>query len=217
MNGFLKNICEGKVDDYSRKYFLRFGKGDYKSRFLVSLVVGTKIKIKGSYEFANDFVFLAKEIGVQNFSGKVLSKEAIPGMEGRKKAGVIAYEITNSSLSEFKNAYYYLVDCETPELKLKIKKALPKPGQDAAKIDDSFCVMEMDLKYLQIVKEAFFWDMPDAKKIKIACDINIASIAMPENEKDPVKIRELAIRKGKIVRRADVDGKEIVKEYNVEV
>lgn len=216
MIGFLRKICEGRGDEESHRYFIRFGKGNYRGRFLVSAAKGKRLKLKASFELANDFVSIAKEIGARKFSGRVLSKESVEGLERRKKAGVFVYEVNESDLSEFSNAYYYLVDCETPELNLRIKKALPKPGRDAEKVDDSFCLMEADLKFWELIRDAFFWDAPDGKKIKIEHELNFNEIILPNEEKDNVEIRESALRKGVIVRKGEIDGKEFEKRYDVE-
>lgn len=211
----MRKVCENKGDEDSHRYFLRFGKGNYNRRFLISFQKGIKIKIRGSFEWANDFVNFVNENKDLKYSGKVLTKSQISGQSGKKKAGVFVYEIQEGSIKEFENAYYYLLDTNDSEIVLKIKKALPKPGKDAEKIDDKFCALDIDLKYWDKIKERFFWDVPDCKKAVIEHALIINDIEFPKNEKDPVKIRENAKRKGKIVRKMDCDGKEIVKEYSI--
>lgn len=215
MDTFLKKVMTGRGDSDSHRYFLRFGKGNYARRFLLSFNKSTKIKIKGSFEWANEFVKFVKAHKDLKFSGKVLSKEKVAGKEGRKKAGVFVYEIEESSISEFENAYFLLLNANDSDMVLKIKKSLPKPGKDEEKIDDSFCVLEIDAKYWNAAKEAFFWDVPEGKKCTVEHELKINEIIMPEGEKDPAKIRELAKRKGKIVRKIDIDGKEILKEHEL--
>ena len=130
MESFLKRVLNGKSDEDSHRYFIRFGRGDYKRRFLIKLNKGTKIKVKTSFEFANDIVKFVNENKDVRFSGKILSKSKLAGKEGRKKAGVFVYEVSESSLKEFENVYYYLLDVNDSEIVLKIKKALPKPGKN---------------------------------------------------------------------------------------
>lgn len=216
MDGFIKKVLTGKADSESHKYFVRFGKGIYNRRFLVSYARGSKVKVKGSFELANDLVKFVNENKSVKYSGKILTKDKVAGRDGRKKAGVFVYEIENSSITEFENAYFYLLNVDDGEIKLRVKKALPKPGKDAEKIDDSFCLMELDEKYWPKIKEAFFWDVPEGKKVSIEHSVNINEIVFPAGEKDPAKIRELAKRKGTIARKMDVDGKEVVKEYSFE-
>ena len=84
------------------------------------------------------------------------------------------------------------------------------------KIDGKFCQLEIDEKFYSKIKEDLFWDVPDSKKIKIKHKIIIESIIMPEGEKDFSKIRELAKRKGKIIREAEINEQKIEKEYKFE-
>ncbi|MEK6856104.1 MAG: hypothetical protein AABX66_03035 [Nanoarchaeota archaeon] len=216
MISLLRKVCEGKGDAETHRYFLRFGKGNYERRFLLSANKGAKLKIKTSFELANDLVSFAKEIGVDKFTGKVLSKNKVEGLDGKKKAGVFVYEVQDSDLSQFSNVYYYLVDSESGGIKLKMKKALPKPGKDADKIDDGFCSIELDLKFWDKVKETFFWDVPDGKKIVLEHELKFTDIVFPKNEKDPVKIRENSLRKGVIARKGKVDNSDFRNEYPVE-
>ena len=216
MESFLKRVLTGKSDSDSHRYFVRFGKGDYKRRFLISINRGEKIKVKTSFEFANDLVKFVDESKNVLFSGKVLTKEKVPGKEGRKKAGVFVYEINQSSIKEFENVYYYLLDVNDSEIVLKIKKSLPKPGKNEEKIDENFCSLIIDKRYWGPLKDAFFWDIPECKKASIEHELKISEIVPPKGESDPVKIRELAKRKGRIVRKAEIDGRESSEEIPVE-
>lgn len=216
MENFVKKVIEKRVDQDSHRYFVRFGKGDYKRRFLLSLSKGKKIKIKGSFEWANDFVNFLKENSNLKYSGKILTRDKIPGKEGKKKAGTFAYDIENSQITEYGNAYCYLLNADSEGVVLKTKKSLPKPGKNEDKIDDSFCVLEIDEKYWPNAKAYFFWDLPDCKKANIEHELIITDIILPKNESDPVKIRELARRKGKMIRKIVADEKETTKEYNIE-
>ena len=215
MEFFIKSIFESGDLENAHKYFLRFGKGTYRRRFLMSFNKSKKVRVKASFELANDFVNFVKENKDVGFSGKVLMKEAVAGKTGRKKAGSFVYEISESSINEFGNAYFYLLDVNDEEIVLKIKKSIPKPGK--IKIDHNFCVLTLDNKYFDKLKEEFFWDVPEGKKVSVEHEVVITDIVMPENEEDPKKIRELAKRKGKLIRKINVDGKDIVKEIELEV
>jgi len=59
-------------------------------------------------------------------------------------------------------------------------------------------------------------DVGDFKEVKISHDFIINDIDIPKNEKDFVKMRENAIRKGKVVRKMDIDGKKQEKEAEFE-
>ncbi len=212
----MKRVLEKREDEEAHRYFVRFGKGVFGRRFLIKFNRGKRIKVKGSFELANDFVKFVRENKDLKFSGKILSKEKIPGKEAKKKGGVFVYDVVESTLEEFGKAYYYLLDANDSDIILKIKKILPKPGKNEGKIDDGFCVMDLDLKYLDNVKKVFFWDVPECKKAEIEHELRITEIGIPKGESDPVKIRELAKRKGKIVRKIIYDEKEIVKEFELE-
>ena len=79
MEFFIKDIFEKGDLKNAHRYFLRFGKGNYKKRFLISFLKGKKIKVRASFELANDFVRFVKENKDVKFSGKILMKEKIPG------------------------------------------------------------------------------------------------------------------------------------------
>ena len=117
-------------------------------------------------------------------------------------------------IEKFENAYFYLLDVDDSEIILKIKKKLPKPGKSEAKIDNKFCVLELDIKYWPKFKEAFFWDVPEVKKAIIEHELIIDDIEIPNDEPDPVKMRENAVRKGKIIRSINIDGNEQKKEID---
>ncbi len=86
MESIIKKIAEGNFDESVHEQFIRFGKGEYKRRFVIKFNKTKKIKIKASFEYANDFVNFVKEIKDVKFSGKVLMKEKISGKESKKKA-----------------------------------------------------------------------------------------------------------------------------------
>ena len=86
MEGFLKKILTDRSDDEDHKYLIRFGKGNYERRFLTGYSKsGDKVKIKTSFEFANDLVKFVRESKEVLFSGKILTKEKIPGKEGKNQ------------------------------------------------------------------------------------------------------------------------------------
>ncbi len=217
---FIKKIFDKKIDDSVHKQFIRFGKGDYCKRAVLTLWKAKNIKVKGSFEFANDFVlFVAGLNGSKDvsFEGDVWSKEEIEGLQGEKKTGKWVYKIkdfSSESVNRIKDkAYYFLLNVNSPEIKLKIKSKLPKPGKDEAKIDDKFCQLELDTKYSKEVLEDFFWDLPECKKARIVHNYFIKEIVFPNTEeKDFAKIREGAKRKGTLVREAEIDGKTMKKE-----
>ena len=229
---FVKKVVDGKVDENVHRQFTRFGKGEYGGRFLLSLWKTKKIKIKSSFEFANDLVALCLEFGNCKVSGIVMSKKSLSNILKEKniegnvvvKKGGLYYEtsIPNQELNKDQikaleeNSYFTLLDLEGEGFKLNIKKKLPKPGKKEDKIDGRFCQLEVDEKFYPKIKEDLFWDVSDAKKINIKHKIIVESIVMPEGEKDFSKIREMAKRKGKIIREVEIEEQKTTKEYEFE-
>ena len=103
-------------------------------------------------------------------------------------------------------------------IKLKIKAKLPKPGKGEDKVDDKFCQLEIEGQHTKAAKEDFFWDIPECKKASIQHRFIITEIVLPKAGKDAdyALLREMAKRKGKIVRIAEIDGKETRTEKNFE-
>ena len=229
---FIKKIFEGKSDESVHMQFTRFGKGEYPGRFLLGLKKSKKVKLKSSFEFANDFVKIASGFGAAKVSGVIMSKQDISGIlsknniqgNSEEKKGGLYYinnipsqELNSSQIIELENASYFaLLDLEGKDFSVKIKKKLPKPGKSEGKIDDKFCQLEADEKYYSKLKEDLFWDVSDAKKISAKHTVVITEIVMPKDEKDYAKIRELAKRKGKIIRKIEIDEKEITSEKSFE-
>ena len=218
---FIKKIFTGKFDETVHRQFIRFGKGEYRRRALLNLWKTKNIKVKSSFEFANDFVLFTADLGEAVFNGNIWSKEELPGLSGKKKEGKIVYEasgLTSKQIREFSpKVYYFLLNADGPGIKLKTKPKLPKPGKGENKIDDKFCQLELDEKYYGKIKEDFFWDLPDCKKAIVKHTFVIKEIIIPKGEKDYAKMRELAKRKGRIIRESDVDGKEMKTERDFEV
>ena len=232
---FIKKIFEKKQDEAVHAQFVRFGKGIYESRAVLSLMKTSKIKVKSSFEFANDFVRLVAGLASKlKISGVALSKEDISDLMSKKnikgnsetKKGGVFYEnnideqeVDSEILVELaEKAYYLLLDVNDTGLNLKIKKKLPKPGKGENKIDDKFCSLEADLKYWAQIKDFFFWDIPECSKSRIEHSYEINEIIIPENEKDPEKIRLNAKRKGKLKRKIKIGkDQESLKECEFEV
>lgn len=230
MDSFIKKVFNSKVDDKVHAQFVRFGKGEYKGRAAATLVKTTKVKLKGSFEYSCDFVELATELGHEfEVEGILLSKEDlskdfssnnIHAVMTTKKGGLYyEFEVEKQKISADKlrhltsKSYAALLDVNCTGIELKIKKKLPKPGKSGdLKIDDGFCIMEADLSHYAKMKEAFFWDVGDFKKGKSRHEYQITDLVMPQNEKDFEKIRILTKRKGKIIRKLDIDGREEIKE-----
>lgn len=218
MVSFIKKVFLGAVDEAAHRQFTRYGRGVYNGKAVINFWKTSKIKLSGSYEYAQDFVQFASELGA-NFSGIVLSKEPIEGLQGKKKSGLIEYHFSGDSDKAREisyKAYAVLLDSEGSVL-LKMKKKLPKPGKSGdAKIDDKFCTMEIGLEHEGKARDWFFWD-GNGKKMRAVHEYHITDILLPQGEKDPELIRLHSKRKGKLIRKLDIDGKIEVTEKSFEV
>ena len=219
---FIKKIFQGKEDNSVHDQYVRFSRGIFENKAALNVSRNGKIKISSSYELANDLVpfmaFLAKKI---NVSGLLMSKEELKEFSGQKKKGLFIYEINNQDMTYeqierlAKCAFAMLFDCTADGISLKTKKTLPRPSpKSAEKVNDKFCVAQLDTKFWPAVKEEFLFDLPEAKKYRILNKYEITEIILPTNEQDSEKLRLLAKRKGKVTRKSIVDGKEIVQEKN---
>jgi hypothetical protein len=231
---FIKKIFESRIDDSVHKQFVRFGKGTYPGRAVIKITKQPeKIKIGTNFEMANDVVEFIAEISGGKISGIVLSKKDISGImrqnnikgTSETKSGGLYYknnideqEISSEALKELAtNSYAPLLDIEAPGISLKSKKKLPKPGKSAdSKVDDKFCLLELDKKLWPQVQKEFCFDLGDFKKALAVHTYVITDIILPKGEKDFAKIREMAKRKGKVLRKITIDGKESIKEKDFE-
>ena len=160
-------------------------------------------------------------MGNVSFNGKIWSKEEIPELNSIKKSGKWISEVAGFTSSQVKETAswvsYFLLNADSPGIKLRIKSKLPKPGKNEEKIDDKFCQLEIDEKHYRTAKEEFFWDLPEGKKTEVEHKYIITEIVLPKtNEKDYAKLREMAKRKGRMIRIANIDGKETKSEKNFE-
>lgn len=219
---FIKKIWQNETDESVHSQFIRFSRGIFQNRAVLNVNKSKTIKASGTFELANDLVNFVSGLGNVNFSGVISSKEDLNeiflknGVESdeSKKKGLFVYiveEVSSKTVAEIKDKIYYmLLDAEAPGISLKIKKKLSKPGKSSAeKIDDKFCILQIDEKFFPQFHEEFLFDMPENfKKARISHTFDISEIILPKGEKDFEKIRLNAKRKGIIMRSISEDGKE---------
>ena len=219
MECFIKKIFEGNADEQVHRQFVRFSRGSFLGRAALNLVKKDRIKLGGSFEFANDFVNLASELGDARFSGIILNRSEVSDLGAVKKKNSLSeynvQDISSEKIKEIKNSYSMLLDADGQGFSLKMKKKLPKPGKSGElKIDDKFCILEADLRYWDKIKDFFM--LPDCSRAKISHVYIIDEVVVDRNEKDFSKMRESARKRGKIVRKMIVDGQEIREEKSFE-
>lgn len=228
---FIRKIFQEKIDEAVHAQFVRFGKGTFESKAVINVSRNDKIKVNTTFELANDLVLFAAElVGRLKVSGIILSRQTDAELKellgkGEKKKNIISFSIARElSLEELekiaKTAYYMLLDCDAQGMSLRVKKKLPRPkaqrGAKPPKIDNKFCVLELDKKFQQQLHNEFLFDLPsEFKKIRVSHCYIITDIIMPKilkGERDFALLRVLAKRKGKVIRNAIIDGKEVRSE-----
>lgn len=222
---FIKKIFQNNADESVHRQFIRFGKGIFEKRAVINVKKSTNIEISTSSDFANDLVlFICDLAGNINAEGIVLSREQISEFNSKKKKELFSHDIKKKFNSdELKkiagSSYASLLDCSAEGILLKIKKKLQKPSKKKeAKVDEKFCILSLDRKYFQKFHDEFLFDLANEfKKVHIEHKYIINEIIIPkefEKEKDFEKVRQLAKKKGKLIRKIVVDGKESEKEID---
>jgi len=239
MDSFIKKIFQGKEsDELVHSQFTKFSKGEFPSRAMIR-AKNTKGKytISTTAEYAKELIInLAEKLGEKQtkVTGAIISALDLEGFEydERKMAmGVRKYMIYDKGMTgneilelcnKIQKAFFALSFDVDENTSLVIKPKSPKSAKGAssnknpdkkAKID--FCKLKTNDESL--VKSLIFDDEArDFKKIEIKHDIFVEDIIMPEGETDFAKIREMAKRKGKIIRKLDIAGVEQVKEAEFE-
>ncbi len=77
------------------------------------------------------------------------------------------------------------------------------------KLKVNFCKL---ITFDEKIGESFVFEKSDFKDAEIVHTFFIDKIVLPEGEEDFAKIREMAKRKGRIVRVAEIDGEEMKRE-----
>ncbi|HLC86954.1 MAG TPA: hypothetical protein VJH65_01610 [Candidatus Nanoarchaeia archaeon] len=232
---FIKKIAEGKIDDAVHLQFTKFSKGEFRNRALINAK-----QSKGHYtintgpEFANDLVMeVAKEVGdnkvkvsgvivsTSNLSNKLDYKE-VKQFQGVKKY-IIDKEMTGEDiinlLYEFPKAFFAL-SFNSSKTNLKIKPKMPTSGKSGKNSKEGpkadFCKIVTNNSELA---GSFIFENPNFQKAEVNHTYIIEKIIIPDsikNEKDYAKIREMSRRRGRVVRIANIDGKEIKREIEFE-
>jgi len=234
---FIKKIFEGDIDESVHLQFQKFSKGEFRNRAVIEAKNSKgKYTIKTSAEFSNELVReVAKKVGDEkvNVTGAIVSTNDFTGeldfKEKKQFQGVKRYlidkEMSGNEIIELMEKFpktFFALSFEIGDTKLKIKPKAPKsgkPGKDGEKPKADFCVLKTSDKELG---GSFVFDTlkgtskPDFKKAEIVHTFFINEIIMPEGETDFAKIREMAKRKGKIIREAVIDDKEMKSEIGFE-
>ena len=233
---FIKKVQEKNFDESVHLQFQKFSKGDFRSRAIIhAKVTGEKYTINASSEFANDLVrTIAEKLGVKktNVTGAIVStqdlKKDLDFKEIKQFQGVKRYLIEKEMsgteildlIKRFPKSFFALSFSDSDGNILKIKPKAPKSGKPGSKEEEipkpDFCKLITNDSFLG---KSFVFEKTDFKQAEIVHDYMINEIIIPpelKNEKDFAKLREMALRKGVIIRKAVIDGKEIKNELEFE-
>jgi len=227
---FIKKIVDKKIDELVHAQFQKFSRGIFKDRAVLKVKKSKgKYTINSSSEFANELVFImAQKLGNKKtlVSGAVVStsnlKEKIDFKEIKQFQGVKRYLIEKEMsgdelvklILEFPKTFFGLSFQIDEENSLKVKPKAPKsgkPGKGDEEPKADFCKLITNDSELG---KSFVFEKNDFKTAEIKHEFVIEEIILPQTEeKDFAKIREMAKRKGKIMRYANIDGLKSIKEY----
>ena len=226
----MKKIFDGDFDDEVHCDFLKFGRGEYKDKYLIEgKKQAKKWAIKTGAEYANLLVrkCLEKIDGIVNIKGVIISTSdlrdeinfdinKVSNFQGVRKH-IIDSDIEPSQILDLMKRYpkvFFALSFKGDDFVLKIKPKGPKAekkGKDDERSIADFCSLKTEDK--ELVNYLFF-GVGDFREIFISHTINVTDIIYPDNIESlkPVEIRELAKRKGIITRKVNVDGTEKISE-----
>ncbi len=231
---FIKKIFEGNVDNLVHLQFQKFSKGNFKNKAMIKASHSKdKYSIATTAEYANELVRMLSEKIMNNkihVSGAVITTMDLTGKldfkDKKQFMGVKQYimdsDMSGTEILDLCNKLplaFMALSFKFGNYELKIKAKAPKSakpstkGEAAPKID--FCKFITTDKSL-VSNILFDINLDSFKKVEITHEFVITDLILPKNETDFAKIREMAKRKGKIIRKINLDGKEIVKEKEFE-
>jgi len=130
-------------------------------------------------------------------------------------------------IEEFRENSYILLNFRLEKwVRVDTKSRLPKPSKKKPIDDDvnkrvQFCKGYMDHtdENNQMIMDEVLFDFKDEipkdwNKITLTNNYRINEILIPRGVKDSRKLRILAVRKGKLIRTAEIDGEIIEKQYS---
>lgn len=231
---FIKKVFDKIKDSSTHLQFQKFSKGEFRDRAVIKAKAsGNKYTIWTGAEFANGLVRdVAEKVGGDKVvvTGAIVStsdlKDKIDFKEIKQFQGVKRYLIDKEMsgneivalLDEFPKTFFALSFATgKDDTKLKIKPKAPKSGkpgkgdEEGPKAD--FC--NLKTKDAELAK-SFIFEKPDFKEAYLKHTFFVESMIISEELKksdDFAKVREEAIRKGRIIREGVIDEQEVKKEF----
>jgi len=231
---FIKKVQEKNFDEEVHLQFQKFSKGEFRNKALIDARNSNgNYTIKTSSEFANGLVrILAERLGNNKtmITGSIIGTNDLKGILDFKKIsqfqGVKNYsiekEMSGNEIIHLLNKFpknFFALSFSVGEDVLKIKQKAPKSGKPGSKGEDApkadFCILKTKDKKLA---ESFIFENPEFKEAKISHDFLIDRIEIPEelkNSQDFALIREKSRRIGRLLRKAEINGQKIEKEFEL--
>ena len=228
MDFFIHKLYKNTGDALSHLQFEKYSRGVFADKAIVRAK-----NSRGNYSFVTTSEYsgefaraCAEELGQNKtkVEGVIISTKALPtnivhhGISqfmGVKKYSILGeysgHEII--SMCESVPRAFIALSFSSGKSELKTKPKAPKsakpssPGEDGPKVD--FCKLKTTNP--EFAKKLFF-EVEEFKTAEARHTFDITDIEVPNNEPDPIKMREKAVRGGKLVRKLTVDG--IDKSYN---
>ena len=233
---FIKKVYEKNFDESVHLQFQKFSKGEFVNRAIIRAKFSSgKYTVNTTAEFANELVkTVAEKLGSKKtkVTGAIVStqdlKNDLDFKEIKQFQGVKRYLIEKemsgeeilSLIKKFPKNFFALSFNSPDGTILKIKAKAPKSGKPSSKENESpksdFCKLITNDSSLG---KEFVFEKPDFKQAEIAHEFIVQDIIIPpelKKEKDFAKVREMAIRKGIIIRKAKIDEKDIKTELELE-
>lgn len=235
---FIAKLVSGDLDPSVHLQFQKFSKGEFRDRAVVKAkkAANGKYTIATSAEFANDLVRRgAEKLGATKVpvTGAIVStvnlkelpqfSDILAHAEVKQFQGVKRFLLKSDFSGEDILAMiaaspkaFFALSFKGEDFEIKIKPKAPKSGKPGKESEDGpkadFCrLMTPDSSWAQ----SFVPGHPHFKEATLNHTYFIEHIVVPDDmkgEKDFAKVREAALRKGKIVQKCTVDGNEEMKD-----
>lgn len=232
MDCFIKKIFDNNTDDFVHVQFQKFSKGTFGDKALIKGSKSAKgFSLVTGSEYGNELVrAMAEKLGKNKakINGPIISTQKLKEnpifqnllaeVSVKQFAGVKQHildtELTGDEILKYLNAApdaFFALSFNVGDSELKIKPKTPKsakPSTSEKPATPNFCKLKTGDENLVnrfIIEKGW-------KKIEANHTFVITDIILPSGVSDLAEIRKKAKRKGKIIRKALIDGKEVVKE-----
>jgi len=242
MDFFIKKIFDRTLDRFTHLQFQKFSRGEFFDRAMIRIKKSKdKFTIVTTSEYAKEWVInFAEKLGDKRslVTGALIAALSLEGFDYKEKKSAIGVnkyliekEMSGTEIlelcSKIDKAFFGLsFKVGDDELKIQVKSPKSAKGSsgkvkegEKAKID--FCKIKTNDDSL-VKNLVFDSEVDDFKQVEIKHDFVVEDIIISDELKkeygnDFAKIREMAKRKGKIIRKINVDGRELKKEIDFEV